>query len=77
MLQDNRKDLEGERQRKLLLGLVNKLSASQPDLYYRSTADIARQLIDMAQTGGGLSADDRALLARLPQRDIEIMLSMH
>ena len=77
MLQDNRKDLEGERQRKLLLGLVDKLSASQPDLYYRSTADIARQLIDMAQTGGGLSEDDRALLARLTQRDIEIMLSMH
>ncbi len=77
MLHDERKDLESERQKKLLRRVLEDLTKSRPDLYYQSTSEIARQIAELIRTGGHLSADDRALLQKLSQRDIAIMLSLN
>ncbi len=75
MLQDKRKDLDAEKQKKLVARLVADLSASRPDLYYQSTSEIARQLMEHIQSGADLLAEERTLLLRLNQRDLQVMLS--
>ncbi|MEM7747795.1 MAG: hypothetical protein AAF346_06050 [Pseudomonadota bacterium] len=77
MLHDERKDLDSERQKKLLRRLVEDLTNSRPDLYYQSTSEIARQIAELIKSGGHLSADDRALLQKLSQRDIAVLLSLN
>ena len=77
MLQDKRKDLDSERQKKLLRGMVEELSKQDPDLYYRSTADIAAMLHGFIAKGGRLELEDRALMKKLSARDIEVLLSLH
>ncbi|MEM9370269.1 MAG: hypothetical protein AAGA26_03825 [Pseudomonadota bacterium] len=77
MLQDKRQDLDSEKQKKLLDGLVSELSRSHPDLYYQPTSQIARYLMEYIQGDAKLSADDRTLLKRLSLRDIEVLLSLH
>lgn len=77
MLHDERKDLDSERQKKLLYRILDDLTRSRPDLYYQSTSEIARQIAETIRTGGRLSADDRALLKKLSQRDIEVLLSLN
>lgn len=77
MLQDKRKDLDSERQKRILFRLVNELSQLSPDLYYRSTSEIAACLEKYIRRGAKLSTDDRALMARLGRRDIEVLLSLH
>ncbi|MEM1235997.1 MAG: hypothetical protein AAGI10_03430 [Pseudomonadota bacterium] len=77
MLQDKRKDLDSERQKKLLRGMVEDLSKQDPDLYYRATADIAAMLHGYIAKGGRLAQEDRALMQKLTARDIEVLLSLH
>ena len=77
MLEEKRKDLDSEKQKKLLFRLVDELSRSSPDLYYRSTGEIAAYLEAYIRKGAKLSADDRALLTRLSRRDLEVLLSLH
>lgn len=77
MLQDKRKDLDSERQKKLLQRLVEELSRTQPDLYYQATSTIALLLEAHIQRGAGLSLEERELLHPLRKRDIEILLSLH
>ena len=77
MLQDKRKDLDGERQRRLLQKLVSDLSHENPNVYYMPTAGIAALLHETIKTGGRLSAEDRDLLQKLSVRDIEVLLSLH
>lgn len=77
MLQEKRKDLDGERQRKLLDRLVGQLSRSDHDLYYRSTSDIALRLEGYIAEEADLTVDDRALLMRLSRRDIQLLLSLN
>ncbi|MEM1401619.1 MAG: hypothetical protein AAGF58_17145 [Pseudomonadota bacterium] len=77
MLKEKRKDLESERQKKLLQGLVEQLSRSEADLYYRSTSDIASRLKTYIDGEAELSTDDRDLLKQLSKRDIEVLLSLH
>ncbi|WP_170334464.1 hypothetical protein [Ruegeria arenilitoris] len=77
MLEEKRKDLDSEKQKKLLFRLVDELSRSSPDLYYRSTSEIAAYLEAYIRKGAKLSAYDRALLTRLSRRDLEVLLSLH
>lgn len=77
MLEDKRKDLQSEKQRKLLQRLVEDLSKSNFDFYYQSTTQIAAQLKKYINGDAKLSAEERALLEPLTQRDIEIRLSLH
>ncbi len=77
MLQDKRKDLDAEKQKDLLRRLVAEISRSDPDLYYRSTSEIAARLQKCISGEADLSADERALLERLNRRDLEILLSLH
>lgn len=77
MRDPERKELDAERQKTLLRGIVDDLTNSRPDLYYQSTSEIARQIAELIKSGGQLSADDRALLQKLTQRDIAILLSLN
>ena len=77
MRDPERKELDAERQKKLLRRIVDDLTNSMPDLYYQSTSEIARQIAELIRSGGQLSADDRALLQKLSQRDIAILLSLN
>ena len=77
MRDPERKELDAERQKKLLRRIVEDLTNSRPDLYYQSTSEIARQIAELIRSGGQLSADDRALLQKLSQRDIAILLSLN
>ena len=77
MLQEKRKDLDAEKQKRLLQRLLNELTRSRPDLYYQATGQIARQIKDYMADGASLTADERDLLERLTVRDIEVLLSLH
>lgn len=77
MLQEKRIDLDSEKQKRLLRKLVEQLSRSEPDLYYRPTSEIASFLIKHIEGDAGLLAEEKSLLKRLSQRDIEVILSLH
>lgn len=77
MLQEKREDLDAEKQKKLLQRLVSDLSRENPDLYYQPASEIARQIRHRIADGTHLSSDERSLMARLGQRDIEVLLSLH
>lgn len=77
MLQDKKSETDGEKQRALLRRLVEALGREQPDFYYQSAAQVARQLQQHMATPGILNDDERKLMAKLGQRDIEILLSLH
>jgi hypothetical protein len=77
MLEEKRKDLDSEKQKKLLFRLVDELSHSSPDLYYRPTSEIAAYLETYIRKDAKLSADDRSLMTRLSRRDLEVLLSLH
>lgn len=77
MLEEKRKDLDSEKQKRLLLRLVEELSQSSPDLYYRSTSEIAAYLETYIRGDAQLTVDDRALMTRLSRRDLEVLLSLH
>ncbi|WP_231701151.1 hypothetical protein [Aliiruegeria sabulilitoris] len=77
MLQDKRKDLDSERQKRLLGRMVAELSGSSPDFYYRPTTEIALELMNYIADGKDLNAEERTLLGRLNRRDIQVLLSMN
>ena len=75
-MEEKRKDLAGERQKKLLRKLVEDLSSEEPELYYQPTSYIAQLLHERIKTGGRLSKEDRELLSTRSERDIEVLLSL-
>ncbi|MEM8775090.1 MAG: hypothetical protein AAGF53_08650 [Pseudomonadota bacterium] len=77
MLEEKRKDLDSEKQKRLLQSLVEELSRTEMDFYYRPTSEIAAYLNTYIDEGAKLSVDEKALLQRLTQRDIEVLLSLH
>lgn len=77
MLHDKRQDLDAEKQKALLERMVAELSRENPDLYYRSTSDIAQEIRRHVDEGAQLNADERALLAPLTPKDIQVILSLH
>lgn len=77
MLQDKRSDLDAEKRKLLLERLMRDLSASDPAFYYRSTSEVAQGIEQRVARGEGLNAEERALLAPLSRRDIQVLLSLH
>ncbi|MEM8595324.1 MAG: hypothetical protein AAGF76_02500 [Pseudomonadota bacterium] len=77
MLHDKKSETDAERQKALLRRLVETLNQDNPELYYQSTSEIARQIQRHIAEKGTLNADERELMARLSQRDIEVLLSLH
>lgn len=77
MLEDKFADLTAQKQRKLLQRLVEDLSKTNPELYYQSTTQIARELAEHIDDGKSLSHEERELLKTLDQRGIEMLLSLH
>lgn len=75
MLQDKRVELDAEKRKKLLDRILVELSRANPDLYYRSTTEIA-SLVEGHIRGPNLNADDKALLQNATRRDIEVLLSL-
>ena len=51
MLEEKRRDLESERTKRLLMVIVEELSKSELDFYYRSTSDVALLLQSHIQKG--------------------------
>lgn len=76
MLQDKRKDLDGEKRKKLLQRLLQELSRARPDLYYQATSEVARQMQAYIKDEAPLNGEERALVAHLEPRDIEVLLSL-
>ncbi|MEM9967352.1 MAG: hypothetical protein AAF755_04535 [Pseudomonadota bacterium] len=77
MLEEKRKDLEAEKQKKLLQRLLNELSRSAPDFYYRSTREIAGLIKTYGAKDADLFAEEKALLDKLTEEDIQVILSLH
>jgi len=77
MLHEKRKDLDSEKQKKLLTRLLNELAHVDQQLYYRSTAEVALAIKTYIAGPAGLKNDEKALLDRLTTRDIEVLLSLH
>lgn len=77
MLEEKIADLTAQKQRKLLQRLVEDLSKTSPELYYQSTSQIARELVQHIENGKSLSHEERELLSTLDQRGIEMLLSLH
>ena len=76
MLEEKRKDLESERTKRLLMVMVEELSETELDFYYRSTSEVAMLLQSHIQKGARLALEDRQLLSKLSRRDIEVLLSI-
>ena len=76
MLEEKRKDLESERTKRLLMVIVEELSRTELDFYYRSTSDVALLLQSHIQKGARLAIEDRQLLSKLSRRDIAMILSI-
>ena len=76
VLQDKNADLIAVKRKKLLESLVNELGRAGHDLYYTPTTQIASSLLEYAKGPAGLSADERAVLEGLSQRDVQILLGL-
>lgn len=77
MLQDKRNELDAEKRRQLLDRLVTELGRTDPDLYYRTTSEIALALKRRIDAGEGLNGPERELLDGLSVEDIKFILSLH
>ena len=76
-MEEKRKNLESEKQKRLLQRLVGELSHSRQDFYYRSTSEIAFLIKGYISGDANLSVEERGLLAPLSESDIQIRLSLH
>jgi len=77
MLQEKRIDLDAEKRKTLIDRLLKEISGEHGDLYYQPTSTIALLISNHIKSGLTLNAEERALLAPLTQRDIEVLLSLH
>jgi len=77
VLQDKRIDLDSVKRKQLIERLLHEIGRTHGDLYYQPTSAIALQIHKFVQSGEALNADEKALLAPLSQRDIEVLLSLH
>ncbi|MFW2541434.1 hypothetical protein ACN2XU_02245 [Primorskyibacter sp. 2E107] len=77
MLQDKRKDLDAEKRKLLLERLLREVGRDNPDLYYRSTSDIAQLIFNHVESAAMLHPEERALVKGLSPRDIAVLLSLH
>ncbi|MEM7058520.1 MAG: hypothetical protein AAF557_13075 [Pseudomonadota bacterium] len=77
MLHDKKRDLDSEKQKRLLERMIAEVSRSHADLYYQPTAEIARHIRKYIDDTAELNANERELLANLSVHDIRVLLSLH
>ena len=75
-MEEKRRDLDVEKQKKIIFKLVEKLSLSDPDLYYRSTSEIALIVKNLIDSREHLLDIERELVSDLTSRDIELRLGI-
>lgn len=76
-IKEQRKELVAEKRKRLIERIVLELSQSDPDLYYRSASEIARQMQNYIEAEAQLNANEIELLQGLDHRDMYALLSMH
>ncbi|MEO1642019.1 MAG: hypothetical protein AAFR74_01700 [Pseudomonadota bacterium] len=74
-MEEKRKDLTAERQKKLIQTLLEKMSAGDPNFYYLSTSQVAMRLHDYIRKGAKLPQEDSAIMMPLTQKDLQVLLS--
>ncbi|MEM1019866.1 MAG: hypothetical protein ACFBZ9_11010 [Sphingomonadales bacterium] len=75
-MEEKRDDLKAQKQRKLLESIVLELGRDNAQFYYMPTIEVAMAVKDYVANGKTLNQDDRALLAGLDARQIQILLSL-
>ena len=76
-MEEKRKDLEAEQQKKLIYKLVAKLNDLHPSLYYSATSEVAYHVDEYIKAAKGLSRSELELLKGLSRHDIQMILSLH
>ena len=77
MLQDKKTETDAEKRKSILRRLIVDLNRDNPDLYYQPTSEVARLVRQLIATSSKLNADERKLMEKLSNRDLEILLSLH
>jgi hypothetical protein len=72
-----KEELTSERQKKLLLRLVEELSLENGDFYYQPTSEIASALKTRIDDKTNLTSEELKLLESLSRNDIQMLLSLH
>ncbi|MEM8635184.1 MAG: hypothetical protein AAGF33_09435 [Pseudomonadota bacterium] len=76
-MEEKRKDLDAEKQKRLLERLVGELSRSHIDLYYQSTSEVAFLLRKYIDKDAKLSVEEQVLLKPLSEYDIQLRLGLN
>ncbi|MEM7007426.1 MAG: hypothetical protein AAF498_16235 [Pseudomonadota bacterium] len=76
-MEEKRKDLDAEKQKRLLERLVGELSQSNIDLYYQSTSEVAFLLRKYIDKDAKLSVEEQGLLKPLSEYDIQLRLGLN
>ncbi len=77
MLREKKSETDAERQKAILMRLIEDVGRQYPDLYYQPTNQIARLIKSYIEQGQNMNADEIKLMKRLRSRDIQIMMSLH
>lgn len=76
-MEEKRKDLKNSKQRDIIQTIMSELSKSHPSFYYMPTTDVAAEIHSYISHPSNLSFDDKAEMAGLTRRDIQLILSHH
>lgn len=75
-MEEKHKDLIVTKRKALLFDIVNEISQTHGDFYYRPTGDIAFEIEKHIKASKKLSVEQREILAPLSRRDIQLLLSL-
>lgn len=74
-MEEKRKDLTAEKQKKLVQQLLEEMSAGDPNFYYLATSQVAIRLHAFIRDDAKLPQEDRAIMMPLTQKDLQVLLS--
>ncbi|WP_434353692.1 hypothetical protein VH441_01320 [Psychrobacter sp. HD31] len=75
--QDNH-ELEADKKRRIIHDYLYKVMELNPDLYYSSTAEVAREVhLMIKEHKNRMPVEEQALFRKLTVRDVEVILSFH
>lgn len=71
-------ELEVEKKRRLVQSYMHKLMETSPQMYYSSTAEVAREVhLMIKEHSNRMPIEERVLFKKITVRDVEVMLSFH